>query len=65
MLWTAVRTIQKENPEVISVIYSGDTDVTPAVILENVHVCLLHSFLIPASLQHYPRSQDNPYCPPV
>jgi alpha-1,2-mannosyltransferase len=38
VLWTAVRTIQKENPEVISVIYSGDVDVTPSIILENVEV---------------------------
>ena len=38
MLWTAVKTIQKEFPEVISVIYSGDPDVTQTVILENVQV---------------------------
>jgi len=54
VLWTAVKTIQKEFPEVISVIYSGDTDVTPAIILENVQVILPYSPLILAPLQYHP-----------
>ena len=54
VLWTAVKTIQKEYPEVISVIYSGDTDVTPTIILENVQVIILCSLLILAPLQYHP-----------
>jgi alpha-1,2-mannosyltransferase len=38
VLWTAIKSIQKEFPEVISVVYSGDTDVTPSTILDNVQV---------------------------
>jgi alpha-1,2-mannosyltransferase len=38
VLWTAVKIIQKTFPQVISVIYSGDTDVTPTTIFENVQV---------------------------
>ena len=38
VLWTAIKAIQKENPEVISVVYSGDTEVTQEIILNNVQV---------------------------
>lgn len=38
VLWTAIKAIQKEFPKVISVVYSGDTDVTPETILDNVRV---------------------------
>jgi alpha-1,2-mannosyltransferase len=36
VLWTAVKAIQGTFPHVISVIYSGDTDVTQTQLLENV-----------------------------
>jgi alpha-1,2-mannosyltransferase len=38
VLWTAIKAIQKDFPEVISVVYSGDIDVDASDILENVHV---------------------------
>lgn len=38
VLWTAIKTIQTQFPHVISIVYSGDVDVTPEAILESVHV---------------------------
>lgn len=38
VLWTAIKAIQKEFPDVISVVYSGDVEVTPNTILDNVQV---------------------------
>jgi alpha-1,2-mannosyltransferase len=49
VLWTAIKTIQQENPEVISVVYSGDTEVTPQIILDNVQVYPWHVALTIAS----------------
>jgi alpha-1,2-mannosyltransferase len=46
VLWTAIRTIQLGFPEVISVVYSGDTDVTPEKILKNVKVESIEAVLI-------------------
>lgn len=36
MLWTAIRDIQEKYPGVISVVYTGDTDVTKQDILDRV-----------------------------
>lgn len=38
VLWTAVKSIQVTYPHVVSVIYSGDVEVTPTQLLENVQV---------------------------
>jgi len=61
-LWTAIKTIQKENPEVISVIYSGDIDVTPSQILENVEVFFVNTSLTLATFQYFAKYQENPHC---
>jgi hypothetical protein len=52
-----------ENPEVISVVYSGDTEVTPETILDNVQVYPYKLGLTVASFQHLPRSPNNSYRP--
>jgi len=41
VLWTAIKAIQETFPHVISIIYSGDTDVTPTQLLDNVQVIVL------------------------
>jgi alpha-1,2-mannosyltransferase len=41
VLWTAIKSIQDRYPHVVSVIYSGDVEVTPTQLLENVQVIAL------------------------
>ena len=49
MLWTAIAALQRNEPNVISVVYTGDTDATKEEIIDKVKVCsvvipLLFSF---------------------
>ena len=45
MLWAAIAIMQRTEPDVVSVVYSGDTDASKKEILEKVQVrccaCLL------------------------
>lgn len=54
MLWTAIALIQRTEPDVISVVYSGDTDATKDEIISKVKVSLVLPFAAstrtPASL---------------
>ncbi|KAI0931011.1 hypothetical protein AcV7_005038 [Taiwanofungus camphoratus] len=36
VLWTAIATLQRSEPDIVSVVYSGDTDATKEDIIENV-----------------------------
>src|ERR1700735_4439358 len=65
VLWTAIKTIQMKFPEVISVIYSGDTEVTPSTIIDNVQVRPCVALLMTAPLQHYNRSENGSHCSPL
>ena len=38
MLWTAIAAIQRTEPDVVSVVYSGDVDATKEQIIEKVKV---------------------------
>lgn len=40
MLWTAVALIQRTEPDIISVVYTGDTDATKEEIIRKVKVSL-------------------------
>lgn len=39
VLWTAISIMQREHPEVVSVVYSGDTDASKEEIIAKVKVC--------------------------
>ena len=38
MLWAAISAIQRKEPDIVSVVYSGDTDTTKEKIIEKVKV---------------------------
>jgi len=38
VLWTAIAILQREHPDVVSVVYSGDTDATKEEIIAKVKV---------------------------
>ena len=40
VLWTAIAAMQRTNPDIISAVYSGDTDATKAEIISKVKVGL-------------------------
>lgn len=45
VLWTAIAMLQREEPDIISIVYSGDADATKEQILEKVKVSSrLHAF---------------------
>lgn len=39
MLWTAIAMLQRSEPDVVNVVYTGDIDVTKEQIIERVKVC--------------------------
>ena len=39
MLWTAVALLQHTEPDIVSVVYTGDTDATKEEIINKVKVC--------------------------
>lgn len=39
VLWTAIALMQRTEPEVVSVVYSGDVDATKEQIIQKVKVC--------------------------
>jgi hypothetical protein len=51
VLWTAVALMQRTEPDVISVIYSGDTDASKEQIIARAKVCPL---VFPAPPLHFP-----------
>lgn len=40
MLWAAIAYLQREEPNVVCVVYTGDTDVTKSEIIDKVKVSL-------------------------
>lgn len=40
VLWTAIAFMQRTEPNVLSVVYTGDADATKEQILEKVKVCM-------------------------
>ena len=40
VLWAAIRSIQSKEPDIISVVYSGDTDTTKEKIIEKIKVSI-------------------------
>jgi alpha-1,2-mannosyltransferase len=42
VLWTAIATLQRNEPDVVSVVYSGDIDASKQDIIDKVKVCLLY-----------------------
>ena len=61
VLWTAIKTMQTRFPEVISVVYTGDIEVTTSVIFDNIQVCSIVMFLTTAPLQYHYQPQYNSY----
>jgi hypothetical protein len=59
VLWTAIALMQRTEPDVISVVYSGDTDATKEQIIAKVKVrvnsrhSLLLLTLMPGSVRHH------------
>lgn len=46
MLWAAIHALQWKEPDVISVVYSGDTDATKEKIIDKVQVCTMVEYSI-------------------
>lgn len=42
MLWTAIAALQRNEPDVVSVVYSGDIDASKQDIIDKVKVCVLY-----------------------
>jgi ALG11 mannosyltransferase N-terminus len=76
VLWTAVAFMQRTEPDVISVVYSGDTDATKEQIIAKVKVrvpsaglsyapSMQHSLtLLKGSIQHFARPRLAAFCLP-
>lgn len=55
VLWTAVALMQRTEPDVVSVVYSGDTDATKEDIIAEVKVRADSRYALCHSLSHAPR----------
>jgi ALG11 mannosyltransferase N-terminus len=46
VLWTAIAALQRNEPNIISVVYTGDTDATKDEIIVKVKVCSVFPLLL-------------------